>query len=114
MRLMKLLKSFNFSINGIKLLLKEQNFVIHIIALFAVIFLAFYLELNYLEWIVLLLTCGFVISLEAMNTAIEKICDLISKEKNKEIKTIKDISAASVLIQALISIAISILLFCKM
>ena len=114
MRLMKLLKSFNFSINGVKILLKEQNFVIHLFALFVVILVAIYLELNYLEWIVLLLTCGFVISLEAMNTAIEKMCDLISKEKNKEIKTIKDISAASVLIQALISIAISILLFCKM
>ena len=114
MRLMKLLKSFNFSINGIKILLKEQNFVIHLFALFVVVFLAIYLELNYLEWIVLLLTCGFVISLEAMNTAIEKMCDLISKEKKKEIKTIKDISAASVLIQALISIAIALLLFSKM
>mgnify|MGYP002025369698 FL=1 len=111
---MKLLKSFNFSINGIKILLKEQNFVIHLFALFVVVFLAIYLELNYLEWIVLLLTCGFVISLEAMNTAIEKMCDLISKEKKKEIKTIKDISAASVLIQALISIAIALLLFSKM
>ena len=114
MRLMKLLKSFNFSINGIKILLKEQNFVIHLFALFVVILVAIYLELNYLEWIVLLLTCGFVISLEAMNTAIEKMCDLISKEKKKEIKTIKDISAASVLIQALISIAIALLLFSKM
>ena len=114
MRLMKLLKSFNFSINGIKILLKEQNFVIHLFALFVVILVAIYLELNYLEWIVLLLTCGFVISLEAMNTAIEKMCDLISKEKNKEIKIIKDISAASVLIQALISISIALLLFSKM
>jgi len=111
---MKLLKSFNFSINGIKILLKEQNFVIHLFALFVVILVAIYLELNYLEWIVLLLTCGFVISLEAMNTAIEKMCDLISKEKNKEIKIIKDISAASVLIQALISISIALLLFSKM
>ncbi|MDG1841956.1 MAG: diacylglycerol kinase family protein [Crocinitomicaceae bacterium] len=111
---MKLLKSFNFSINGIKLLLKEQNFVIHLFALFVVILGAIYLELNYLEWIVLLLTCGFVISLEAINTAIEKMCDLISKEKKKEIKTIKDISAASVLIQAIISISIALVLFSKM
>ena len=114
MRLIKLLKSFNFSINGIKLLLKEQNFVIHLFALFVVVLAAVYLQLNYLEWIVLLLTCGFVISLEALNTAIEKMCDLISKEKNKEIQVIKDISAASVLIQAGISIAIALLFLSKL
>ncbi|MBU3615638.1 diacylglycerol kinase [Polynucleobacter sp. JS-Polo-80-F4] len=39
-----------------------------------------------------------LLAVEALNTAIEKICDLISPEEHPEIKKIKDLGAAAVMI----------------
>lgn len=39
-----------------------------------------------------------LLSIEALNTAIEKICDLITIEEHPEIKKIKDLGAAAVFI----------------
>jgi diacylglycerol kinase (ATP) len=47
-----------------------------------------------------------LLAVEALNTAIEKLCDLITLEEHPEIKKIKDLGAAAVLI---ILIAIGLL-----
>lgn len=39
-----------------------------------------------------------LLAVEALNTAIEKICNLITMEEHPEIKKIKDLGAASVMI----------------
>ncbi|MBU3613084.1 diacylglycerol kinase [Polynucleobacter sp. MG-27-Goln-C1] len=39
-----------------------------------------------------------LLAVEALNTAIEKICDLITLEEHPEIKKIKDLGAAAVMI----------------
>lgn len=49
-----------------------------------------------------------LMAVEALNTAIEKLCDLISLEEHPEIKKIKDLGAASVLI-ILLAIALILL-----
>lgn len=38
-----------------------------------------------------------VIAMEFMNTSVERLCDVVTKEKNEEIKDIKDIAAGAVL-----------------
>ena len=48
--------------------------------------------------------------LEIINTAIEKICNIISTDKNPLIKQIKDISAFAVLVQAIASLIIALIL----
>jgi diacylglycerol kinase len=45
------------------------------------------------------------------NTAIEKICNKITIEKDKDIKVIKDISAGFVLISALFSLVVGAIIF---
>ena len=52
-----------------------------------------------------------VLSLELMNTAIEKICDLITKDIHPVIKVVKDISAAAVLIAAIGSLFTGAIIF---
>ena len=49
--------------------------------------------------------------LEAINTAIEQLCDLYSTEANERIKKIKDISAGAVLIAALFAVCIAVVVF---
>lgn len=48
---------------------------------------------------------------EFVNTAIEKLSDLYTKEYNENIKTIKDIAAGSVTLSAISSAIIGIIMF---
>jgi diacylglycerol kinase len=49
--------------------------------------------------------------MELLNTAIEKICDLITKDIHPIIKVIKDIAAAAVLIAAIGSFLSGVIIF---
>ncbi|HNH01752.1 MAG TPA: diacylglycerol kinase family protein, partial [Leptospiraceae bacterium] len=96
----------------ILLLIKEEhNARIHLFAAFLAISLGFYFSLSSIEWICLLITIGLVISLEAVNSAIENIADFISPERHKQIKKIKDLSAGAVLIVAIVAFVVGLILF---
>lgn len=106
--------SFKYAFSGIFHLLRtERNFKIHIFALAVVIVAGFYFDIEQHEWMALLIISAIVLSLEAFNTSLEKLCDLYSTEKNEKIRIIKDIAAGSVLIAVLFSIAIGVLIFGK-
>ncbi|HMV41644.1 MAG TPA: diacylglycerol kinase family protein [Leptospiraceae bacterium] len=108
----KRLESFSYAWNGILLLIKEEhNARIHLFAAFLAISLGFYFSLSSIEWICLLITIGLVISLEAVNSAIENIADFISPERHKQIKKIKDLSAGAVLIVAIVAFVVGLILF---
>jgi len=57
------------------------------------------------------LTVISVLTLEMINTSIERILDLLHPEKHPEIKIIKDISAAAVLLAALGALVIGLKIF---
>jgi len=52
-----------------------------------------------------------VISIEGLNTAIEKMADFIHPDYNKKIGFIKDIAAGSVFFAALTAIAIGLIIY---
>ena len=107
-----MLKSFVYAFNGLRLLLKEeQNARIHFVASVIVILAGFYFRLNAYEWMAIIFSIGLVITVEIINTAIENIADFISPGKNENIKTIKDLSAAAVLISAIIAVSIGLIVF---
>lgn len=104
--------SFKTAFTGLYEGLKSQwNFKFHLIAACVVIAFGFYFEVSKLEWCVLLLCCALVISLELINTAIELLCDFIEPNKNEKIRIIKDISAAGVLVSAIIAFVIGGIVF---
>ena len=107
-----LLKSFIVAFHGIWVLMRnERNFRFHLLASVAVITACFFFNIEKNEWLVILLLIGLVLSVEALNTAIEYICDMISPENHPKIKIIKDVSAAAVLITAIIAIIIGCIIF---
>ncbi|KKU40201.1 MAG: Diacylglycerol kinase, partial [Candidatus Azambacteria bacterium GW2011_GWD2_46_48] len=61
--------------------------------------------------LILILTVISVLTLEMINTSIERILDLLHPEKHPEIKIIKDISAAAVLLAALGALVIGLKIF---
>ena len=74
---MKLVKSFSFAWQGLKYcFLTQQNFRIHLIALLMVIMLGGILKINHIEWLIIIGCAMLVLSMELLNTAIEKVCDL--------------------------------------
>ena len=110
--LRKQLHSFKYAFNGLKILIsKEHNARIHLFFTIIVIMAGFYFNISKTEWLMIIFSIGLVFSLEIINSAIERLADYISKEKSYEIKIIKDLSAAGVLISALTSLTIGFIIF---
>lgn len=109
---MKTLSTFIYAFQGIKHCYKNEfNFRNHLYLMSAVFLLSILFSINKTEWILVILCCLIVIITEIINTAIENICNLISKDFHPLIKNIKDISAAAVLISAIGSCIIGVLIF---
>ena len=105
-------KSIEYAFAGIRNFLRSQhNAWIHLMGTVVVIFLAVGLHVSNSEAIALTFAVGFVWVSELFNTAIEKIMDFISVEKNQKIKIIKDLSAAAVLIAAITAAVVGCLVF---
>ena len=101
---MKLYKNFINSINGIKISLKENSFILELIGgLFLLPYLFFSQQSEYLR-LSILIVYFFLLAFEILNTSIEKLCDKITKEHDLDIKNIKDLSSAAVFIVLLILI----------
>lgn len=106
-----LIESFRYAFEGIGAALRGRNFKIQIAASILVIILGFIFNISESQWLIILLLISLILSLEMINTSIEKLLDFISKEKNPEIKTIKDILAGAVLIVSLIAIITGLIIF---
>lgn len=50
------------------------------------------------EWLAVIITMGIILALEAINTAIETIIDLVSPEYHDLAKKAKDVAAGAVLL----------------
>jgi undecaprenol kinase len=109
-----LLKSFGYAFEGIFFLLRnERNFKIHFLALAIVTTAGFFFEITGNEWLVIIIVSTLVIVLEAVNTAIENLCDLYSSAQDDRIKVIKDISAGAVLLATLGAVVAGFMIFAK-
>lgn len=109
---MSFFKGFFYAGRGLLNALAERNFRFHLCAAATVIFFgAKFYSFRTSEWAVLLLTCAVVLSLECVNTALERLCDKVCPEQDELIKKCKDIAAGAVLIAAIFAVAIGVMLF---
>lgn len=110
-------KSFNSSFKnarkGMRLVIKsERNIRLHIVIAFIILFLATLFGFKPSEMCILLLTIGFVIVTEMLNTAIEFSLDAIFKNRySTMVGMAKDISAGAVMVASIISVVVGLLLF---
>jgi len=77
-----------------------------IAGIFAVVF-----NISVYEWLAAVFCIAFVITMEMLNTAIEKLCDVVQKEFHPGIKKVKDIAAGAVLVSAAFSIITGCIIF---
>jgi diacylglycerol kinase (ATP) len=108
----KLIKSFSYAFEGINYALNnDQNLIIHFIVAFIVIIASIFLQVNAFEMGILGVMILLVITTEMINTTMEKIVDLITKEHRVEAKIAKDVSSGMVLVAAIGSVIVGILVF---
>jgi len=107
-------RTFRYAWNGFKTAFSEErNLRIHTVVASIALLMGFYFQITSLEWISLMLTIGLVISLELVNSAIENLTDLVTKEQHPLAGKVKDISAAAVLFASVISVIVGLLIFVK-
>ncbi|HEV8273220.1 MAG TPA: diacylglycerol kinase family protein [Chitinophagaceae bacterium] len=101
-----------FALQGIKQFIsKERNGKIQIVFGATAIMLGFTVSLTSFQWLLVLFCIGLVISLEMINSAIERYCDLITTDFHPGIKVIKDMAAGAVLMASITSLIIGLIIF---
>lgn len=106
----KVLRSFRFAGQGILDLFRfENNAKVHLLVAMLVIAAGFWLGLSRIEWALILTQIGLVLAAEAVNTAIEKLCDFVSPGLHPQIKAIKDMASGTVLIVAIMAVIVGVL-----
>jgi diacylglycerol kinase len=107
-----LLKSFANAFAGMAYFFtNDRNGKIHLAITVIVIAASIALQVSAIEWMIVLLCIALVIGLEMLNSALEKLCDLVEPNYHPTIKVIKDVSAAAVVLAAIISVVIGIIIF---
>ena len=69
------------------------------------------LKIGTTDWLFIIGCSMLVLVLELINTAIEHLCDTVTKDFHPSIKIIKDASAAAVLLSAAGSVITGIIIF---
>ncbi|MBX4200756.1 diacylglycerol kinase family protein [Candidatus Parcubacteria bacterium] len=90
---------------------EERNFRIQVLIAAVVTFIMLVSGLSRIEKSILILTMMVVLSLELVNSQIEKFLDILHPDHHPRVKIIKDFSAGAVLLSALGSIIIGMLIF---
>ena len=109
---MRVIKSFACAFDGLKdCFLHEKNFRIQYVIALLVIIAGLFFSLTTTEWMIIFICFGVVLSFEIINSAIEKLCDLVCPDFNLTIKKVKDMSASAVLFSAIISFIIGCIIF---
>jgi diacylglycerol kinase len=76
-----------------------------------VLAMAVFLRISTMEWLAVLICIGSVLSLEMLNSALEKLCDLVQPGFHPQIKIIKDLAAGAVLWASVLSALIGTVIF---
>ena len=105
-------KSLGFALKGaIKLITTEHSVMVQFSIAILLIFAGFYFNISSTEWLIQTLAIGLVLSIEGLNTAVEKVADFIHPEFHERIGFIKDIAAGAVFFAAITAIAIGCIIY---
>jgi diacylglycerol kinase (ATP) len=106
------LKSVGFAFKGaIKLVTTEHSVMVQSLIAVLLTIAGFYFKIDRYEWMIQILLFGLVLSIEGLNTAVEKVADFIHPDYHERIGFIKDIAAGAVFFAAMTAIAIGCMIY---
>jgi undecaprenol kinase len=89
----------------------ERNAQIQLVISAGVILAGWLFCLSKQEWLAVLICIMTVLVMEMVNTAIEKLSDVVQESYHPGIKMVKDLSAGAVLLAAIVSVVIGCIIF---
>ena len=105
-------RSVLFALMGMKQFFsRDRNGRIQVVIGITAIVLSITVSLPPFQWLLVLFCIGLVISLEMINSAIERYCDLVTTDFHPGIKVIKDVAAGAVLVASIMSLIIGLIIF---
>jgi len=107
----KLIKNFGFALTGLKEAASEQTFRIFILIAVLVVALMLFFNTSHYEKLILVLIITFVVTLELINSRIERILDIFQPKYDPRVRIIKDISASAVFLACFGAALLGILIF---
>lgn len=108
----KLLKSFRYALRGIAYTFRhERNFQIECFVALVVFCLSLWFPLDTFERALLFLTVMLVLGMELVNTALERVMDILKPRVHPYAKVVKDVMAGAVLLLSSGAVFIGILIF---
>lgn len=112
MNLKQLAKSFKYAWKGVGIVFRsEQNFRIQLLVGAFVFAAALFFSLPLWRIIVLLMVITFILTLELVNSILERMVDAFHPRIHQTVAEMKDIMAATVLLATLGAVVIGIILF---
>jgi diacylglycerol kinase len=110
--IIKRAKSFTHAGRGLWIFIKTtHNAWVHITFLIIAIFLGIFFDITHIEWMLLILVSGLVLTAEAFNTAIEIDMDLTSPNYHPYARDTKDVAAGAVLVSTITAIVVGFGIF---
>ena len=108
----KLARSFACAFAGLWFLIREErNMRLHLLAAALTIAAGGFFHVSRIEWCLLLVCIGAVLGAEALNSALEHLCDRVTSEREEPIRRIKDAAAAGVLILSICAALVGAVIF---
>lgn len=108
----KFTSSVRDCINGFKFInINEDNFKREIFLGIIALLISYILKISKLEFIIIIIMIGLVLTCEVINTAIERLVDLVSPSYNKLAGEVKDVMAFSVFLMCIISLIVGVIIF---
>lgn len=105
-------RSFKYAFSGLlHTLINEPNFRVQLVIVAATVYFGIKHSINNIEWGLLIIANGLLLSAEMINTVVENFIDVLIDKHNEGAKIIKDVSAGFVLISAITLLLIFLLIF---
>lgn len=73
--------------------------------------LAYFFGVTGTELLILMLVIGAVLAVEALNTALEELCDHVTPEEHPHIGRVKDLGSGATLLMLIAALAIGLIIF---
>ena len=104
--------SFRAALHGAVYTVRTQtNAWIEVAALTVVVIMGAWLRISAVEWAILALVIGMVLALEAVNTAVEAVVDLVSPDYHPLARIAKDAAAGALVFAVASSIVVGAIIF---
>ncbi len=105
-------KSIRLALRGVRIMLiTQQNAWVHLAATIIAVAAGLWFGITWMQWCWITIACVTVWTAEALNTALELLCDVAAPDFHPLVEQAKDVAAGGVLISAIGALFIAALIF---